>query len=661
MKSSEPKPLSPVDEFHHILDRIEHRIMISRESYREKLFRDAKKLQEQSSSSSSETPKRKGFGRFLIRGRSSDETTTTTTGNTSTANTATDAAATITTPPRIITPAQVAAAAAAGVSTSTLSTPNASPSRNSYTTPSGPIADFIPMEQMEVMIEDLRRIAELCIIGENFVTKVQKKQDQAQMRAQRKWAAARDVLLEDVSESEPAYDETSTDYLEKLQLFDLFFERNALLTIVNMLHGDAFSLEKHPPPPTNTKGNPDLQPPPSHDRSSSELNHSISSIPETDIPIVGNDSTAATATLATVTAPATPTPTTITTTLLPPLSVATQALQSISILIQNVSRVTSLYAMLSNNNINTLIDLPLHLYTVAEKRRYLATTTTMKSSTSSVSTTTLPAIFASPPITELSTHFVTFLKSLALRMNAETLQFFIKYHHRPSDSSSASLNHDRQDDHDTLMPSTTTSEDNINVLQNVEFPLYVRALEFCAAHQDSFVRTTALNICLNTIRLTTITNSSSSSSHENDVKDSNESQQQQSSPNAILHNAKELPYQERLVIAQYACIPSRVEHLISPIFTKLAEHWTAIDEQVRLIDSNKHMGYNEMNDDVGVRNERVALAKEKVRRDRLLRNFKDKVADLQDELLLLDDVFQVSFHHDCKNKVDSKLTPYITI
>jgi uncharacterized protein YdcH (DUF465 family) len=85
-----------------------------------------------------------------------------------------------------------------------------------------------------------------------------------------------------------------------------------------------------------------------------------------------------------------------------------------------------------------------------------------------------------------------------------------------------------------------------------------------------------------------------------------------------------------------------VEYLISPIFTKLAERWTAIDEQIRLIDTNKHMGYNEGNDEFGLRNERVALAKEKVRRDRLLRNFKDAVADLQDELLLLDDVFQVS-------------------
>jgi len=42
------------------------------------------------------------------------------------------------------------------------------------------------------------------------------------------------------------------------------------------------------------------------------------------------------------------------------------------------------------------------------------------------------------------------------------------------------------------------------------------------------------------------------------------------------------------------------------------------------------------------KNEKVAKAKEKVRRERMIRAFKDKAADLQDELLLLEDVFKVS-------------------
>ena len=630
-RSTTKAELSPVDEFHRTLDRIEQRIVTSRESYREKIIQEANqklKQQQQQQSNASGTPQRRGLGRFLIRGRSSDEPLPTTT------------ATTALTPPRTVTPAQLAASVAGAESTTSTASPSPSPSRNQKV---GPVADFIPMDQIDVLIEDLRRIAELCIIGENFVTKVQKRREMAQVRAQRKWAAARDALLDDVSESEPAYDdETTTEFIEKMQLFDLFFERNALLTIVNMLHGESFNFDKHPRQ-QEVEATHQQQPTPpqekSNDHSSSELHQSNASIPESDLPMSGTSDTAAVTT-------------TTTTTLLPPLSVATQALQSISILIQNVSRVTSLYAMLSNNNINTLIDLPLHLYTVAEKRRYLAAATTTTTATTHL--TSLPAIFASPPMTELSTHFVTFLKSLALRMNAETLQFFIKYHQPSSNSSSRSLSARNVSDDDpgdttnharTTATDSASSDDNINVIQSVEFPLYIRALEFCAAHQDSFVRTTALNICLNTLRLTTITN------NDDQIEKTN---QPPSAPNAILHNAMALPYHERLVIAQYACIPSRVEHLISPIFTKLAEHWTAIDEQIRLIDSNKHMGYSEMNDEVGVRNERVAMAKEKVRRDRLLRNFKDKVADLQDELLLLDDVFQVRTKNFLTIKVDRK-------
>ena len=56
-------------------------------------------------------------------------------------------------------------------------------------------------------------------------------------------------------------------------------------------------------------------------------------------------------------------------TLLPSLKVATQAVQSVSILVQNVSRATSLYFVLSNNYINALIDLPLHLYSAAERKK----------------------------------------------------------------------------------------------------------------------------------------------------------------------------------------------------------------------------------------------------------------------------------------------------
>jgi uncharacterized protein YdcH (DUF465 family) len=247
--------------------------------------------------------------------------------------------------------------------------------------------------------------------------------------------------------------------------------------------------------------------------------------------------------------------------------------------------------------------------------------------------------FASPEVAELTTHFVTFLKSLALRMNAQTLQFFLKYplETRPPRYSDESSAHDGEPDDGLVAPAL-----------QIEFPLYERALEFCAAHQDSFVRLTAMNICLNTLRLTTV-------SHFEEVHDRQDASPSRrpgspvaprspvesvgSSPDGVLHNAKPLPFRERLAIAQYTCSPSRVERLVSPIFAKLAERWNSIDEQIREIDGN----VSDMSDSTlgGSPSSKLAQAKEKVRRERMVRLLKDRAADMQDELLLLEDVFKV--------------------
>jgi Uncharacterised conserved protein len=534
-EASEPPLL--IDELTKLLDRIETRIERAREECRER--RVAKPA-------GSTTPVRAGLSRFLSRTRSrrSGE------GDPKT-------------PERSKSEAS----------------PSPSPLRPAEVI-HGPVADFIPFPQQEEFIEDLRRVAELCIIGENFVAKLQRREEKAEERAKARWAAARDAILDDVSESEPAYDDTNEEQNEKLQLFDLFFERNALALIVDMLYGESFRI---------------------------------------DLPLPGPDEGSGDATADEDSKPAA---TTEPETLLPPLAIATQALQSISILIQNVSRATSLYVILSNNYINKLINFPLSLYVTAEKRRMIA----------SKESRALPSAFSSPQVTEVATHFVTFLKSLAMRMNAETLQFFLTY---PPSDESQSTNTVVKDVHDDSNGSVASHEDEDieEEVIKIEFPLYLRALEFCAAHQDSFVRTTALNICLNTLRLTTIASK--------DEIAEGAAERNPSSPDGVLHNAKPLPIRERLAIARYACIPSRVEHLISPIFTKLAERWSALDEQITAIDSNKHMGFGESADTEGRQNERVTLAKEKVRRDKLIRGFKDKVADLQDELLLLDDVFKV--------------------
>jgi hypothetical protein len=523
-----------VDELSYLLDRVEGSIRDARKSYRRKRQLELQPKHVRGGS----------IGRFFTQTPSSRSTTP---------NKKKNSIPDVATPPRLSRPQE-------------------------------PSACFIDMPCTEETVEDLRRIAELVVTGDHAVTLAQRKKERAFQLDKDKWNSDRNLIVDEDGKN-GAGPEEEIDVGVYTQLFDLFFERNALEMIVNMLMGVSFDLAKHE----------------DEDAGSDKEE-------EEEVPLPPDD-----------------------TTLLPTPAIATQAIQSIGIMIQNVSRATSLYVILSNNHVNTLIGLPLDLYANAERRLQMDTQTT-------------PNTFSSPCLTELTTHFVTFLKSLALRMTAETLQFFLKYPSEPlshEDHTSASnLDEDGmpfdfgEGDISSSRPASTADQ-AVSDLKSikVDFPLYERALEFCAAHQDSFVRVTAMNICLNTLRLTTV-------SLPDDEGD-NEDHTEVSVPDGVLHTAKPLPFRERFAIAQYACIPLNVERLIAPIFTKLAERWNGLEEQIREIDSNKSMVMSNVVDNRGARNEKAARAKEKVRRERLIRGFKDKAADLQDELLLLDDVFKV--------------------
>lgn len=436
--------------------------------------------------------------------------------------------------------------------------------------------------------------------------------------------------------------------------FELFCERNVLSKIVGLVTGSAFDNPSYTP-------TPHLLPRPQPQ--SRQQNLQSSPLPSTQ--------------------PPPPLPPSL---LLPPLSIATQAVQSASILIQNVCRATSLYLLLSNNVVNDLIGLPLDAYKracAAEEADADAKDVAAAAAAAVVTTTgrkwgqQLHHLQQQQQqhqllqqqqqqqrrhrqqrhqqeISELTTHFVSFLKGLAMRVNAETLQFFLSF---PITTS-------------TTM--TTKDEKDRSGEKEVEFPLYARALEFCSPlvlmptssstpssssggeedgnHHldDPFVRITAMSVCMNILRLVTyhhidvdddiesvvddnddddITNDdqdeeaahacSDDNSDNAEVEDDDSIRQMEdnvnerreerkhkkqkqrrqhrdrqrntslptSTPTGLLHkNPPVLPLQDRIAIAEYACHPTRVSDLISPLCVRLTTQFGQVEGMVRMLE-----------------------------------------------------------------------------
>ena len=88
-----------------------------------------------------------------------------------------------------------------------------------------------------------------------------------------------------------------------------------------------------------------------------------------------------------------------------------QAIQSVCILIQNVSRSVSMYTLLSNNIMNQMIDLPLGRYRYATAVLRRKQQQRMDDSDHEYQQQQDHLSFADPELSELTTHFVTFLKS----------------------------------------------------------------------------------------------------------------------------------------------------------------------------------------------------------------------------------------------------------
>ena len=507
-------------------------------------------------------------------------------------------------------------------------------------------AKFAPISKNDEleMIELLRRIAELVVLSERRAGQILS--DVAATNYKRK---------EDNNNSEGAESDdvgtvsmvTEDAALPYLALFELFCERNVLANIVNIVTGVAFVASSN----SNGGGSTKVE--------GEQL-------------------------------------------YLPPLPIATQAIQSVSILIQNVSRATSLYLLLSNNRVNDLIRLPLDLYKLAEWNRLHSRKNQQQQHQQRVNLMT----FTTPEIGELTTHFVSFLKSLAMRVNAETLQFFLRFpmsfvsDFDECDTNSSGGNGDNEvnveDDGNDVDESdgvekndiddsaTTTAalvESDSSTLrsspmkqqetpvhrqpaymeqrQHVDFPLYSRALEFCFSEQDSFVRVTAMNVCMNIIRLATV-----EETFEDDENDEDQSAHSNEVPTGALHEALRLPLQDRIAIAQYACHPRRVSDLISPLCSRLTTQFGQVEGAVRALE--------ELNNATIVDNENIrsksnrsttpqrnTAKKRDETRDRLISHIRDLIANVQDELLLLDDLLEVGLISLNEQAIEMMLATFV--
>lgn len=634
-RSTREEFASPLVELTQLLDRLEQQVSRVRQAHVETVLtpppaKPSQQQQQQQPDFGSPTSK---FRSFFSRRKSEDTSKKKTTGGPAASDA--QSTGTLSADSSLHGTATTASSGAADQPPNSSDAASAAqPGEALITKPSNPSsspkmkATFMEFPEEASVVEYLRRIAELTVMGENYAASKIKKDEAVASRD--KWKAHMDIL-DDPFDLEPDHSdpmESNVHEADYMQLFDVFFERNVLEMIINLLTGAIFQLT----PEENEKLDSLYAPPESTKPTDSEENADAEASAKEAEEEGDSDQTKQT--------PPTPKSVEVKQHIkLPPLSIATQALQSISILIQNVNRATSLYVILSNNRINEIINLPLNLYELAEQQRQLQAGHEVSS-----------MAFTTHDLTELTTHFVTFLKCLAMRMNVETLQFFLKYPTEErgsvgrtipastshfSDDGATDAAGDEVKENVPVEPTDPSPKHHIHV----EFPLYERALEFCAAHQESFVRVTAMNICLNTLRLTTV-----SADTDSELEASSPSKPVGTTPGGVLHNAQPLPFRERLAIAHFSCIPSRVERLISPIFTKLAERWNALDEQIRDIERTKAQTLIEKAtplDTTGNINAAKMDPKEKARRLKLTREFKSRAADFLDELLLLEDVFKV--------------------
>ena len=137
-----------------------------------------------------------------------------------------------------------------------------------------------------------------------------------------------------------------------------------------------------------------------------------------------------------------------------------------------------------------------------------------------------------------------------------------------------------------------------------------------------------------------------------------------STPTGLLHeNPPVLPLQDRIAIAEFACHPTRVSDLVSPLCVRLTTQFGQVEGMVRMmeeLDKDKR-GFEDDNanstfsptsstttttrgkHDERTKQQKIHIHKQRqaAERSRLCNVLQNLVANVQDELLLLDDLLKV--------------------
>ncbi|KAL9179663.1 hypothetical protein ACHAXT_008953 [Thalassiosira profunda] len=583
-------------------------------------------------------------------------------------------------------------------------------------------ADFLAVDRSDELelVELLRRIAELAVLSERKAGQLLERQGNPMNGRDGEGQAGGEGAGEDEAQKKSAYNEDAA--LPYLALFELFCERNALATMVNIVTGVAF--ERAAEGECNNIGVTG-EDAPSDDNSLLDA---------ADKPKRKRRAHR-----------------------LPPLTIATQAVQSVSILIQNVSRATSLYFLLSNNRVNDLIKLPLHLYKRAEMNalhyRYNEKYSKRRGSRHPPPPPGNLANYQSPEMGELTTHFVSFLKSLALRVNAETLQFFLSFPLTEGSGSdggreSSEVQDDAAGETEVAGEASPEKKPPLSYLERrrvVEFPLYARALEFCAPEQDSFVRVTAMNVCMNLVRLAAVhpgagceaeeieekedgegesatkegdkdattaaaedgeagecsegaedvsvkeegdedgdaddatgsvigegdegaasgqPNNDGQGSRDEEVRKQPQRALPTETPKGVLDEAPELPLQDRIAIAQYACNPKRVGDLVSPLCARLTSQFGQVEGTVRALEELNNATMSSPSSPPAKPSPEKSKGRKPPQskdeeRNKLRNSVQDLIANVQDELLLLDDLLKVGLISLNEQAIEMMLATFV--